>query len=112
MSDQSEKVPKAMAGTFAAVTAITDAFCREHLNDEYAQLIRHAAAAPCRKRPSPLARGTPLSWAAGVTHAVGLVNFLQDPAQTPLPAQALYPGFGVSPSNALTSPRRCAMRST
>ena len=102
MSNQSEKVPKAMAGTFAAVTAITDAFCHEHLHDEYAQLIRFAAAALCRKRPSPLAKGTPLSWAAGITHAVGMVNFLQDPAQTPhLPAQGLYQGFGVSQSNTL-----------
>lgn len=102
MSNQSEKVPKAMADTYAAVTAITDAFCREHLNDAYAQLIRFAAAALCRKRPSPLAKGTPLSWAAGITHAVGMVNFLQDPAQTPhLPAQALYQGFGVSQSNGL-----------
>ena len=57
MSKQSEKVPQAMAETFAAVTAITDAFCREHLNDEYAQLIRVAAAALCRKRPSPSGRG-------------------------------------------------------
>jgi hypothetical protein len=100
MSNQSEKVPQAMAETFAAITAITDAFCRERLNDEYAQLIRFAAAALCRKRPSPLAKGTPLSWAAGITHAVGMVNFLQDPEQSPhLPAQGLYQGFGVSQSN-------------
>jgi len=103
ISNQSEKVPKAMAETYAAVTSITDAVCREHLNEEYAQLIRYAAAALCRKRPSPLAKGTPLSWAAGITHAVGMVNFLQDPAQSPhLPAQALYQAFGVSPSNGQT----------
>lgn len=102
MPNQSEKVPQAMAETFTAVTAITDAFSREHLNDEYAQLIRFAAAALCRKRPSPLAKGAPLSWAAGITHAVGMVNFLQDPEQSPhLPAQGLYQGFGVSQSNTL-----------
>ena len=102
MSNHSEKVPKAMAEGFAAVTAITDAFCREHLNGEYAQLIRFAAAALCRKRPSPLGRGSPLSWAAGITHAVGSANFLFDPSQTPhLSAGELYKAFGVSPSNAL-----------
>ncbi len=107
MSSHSEKVPKAMADTFAAVTAITDAFCREHLNDEYAQLIRFAAAALCRKRPSPLAKGTPLSWAAGITHAVGMVNFLHDPAQSPhMPPQALYQAFGVSQSNALAKSKQ------
>ncbi len=103
MSNQSEKVPQAMAETFAAITAISDDFCRQHLNDEYAQLIRFAAAALCRKRPSPLAKGTPLSWAAGITHALGMVNFLQDPGQSPhLPAQGLHRGFGVSQSNTLT----------
>lgn len=107
MTNHSEKVPKAMADTFAAVTAITDAFSREYLNDEYAQLIRFAAAALCRKRPSPLAKGTPLSWAAGLTHAVGMVNFLHDPAQSPhLPPQALYQTFGVSQSNALAKSKQ------
>jgi hypothetical protein len=102
MSLHSEKVPKAMAETFAALAAITDAFCREHLNNEYAQLIRSAAAALCRKRPSPIARGTPLSWAAGITHAVGSANFLSDPTVTPhLSAADLCKGFGVSQSNAL-----------
>lgn len=102
MQNQSEKVPKALAETFTAITNITDAFCGEHLNDEYAQLIRFAAAALCHKRPSPLTKGTPLSWAAGITHAIGMVNFLQDPSQVPhLPAPALYRAFGVSQSNAL-----------
>ena len=75
MSKHSEKVPNAMAERYAEVTAITDAFCRDHLSEEYAQLIRFAAAALCRKRPSPVAKGTPLSWAAGITHALGSANF-------------------------------------
>jgi hypothetical protein len=103
MSGQSEKVPKAMTDTFGAVTAITDGFCADRLNGEYAQLIRFATAALCRKRPSPLAKGTALSWAAAIAHAVGLANYLYDPAAQPhLPVQELYNGFGVSQSNALT----------
>jgi hypothetical protein len=103
MQSQSEKVPKALSETFTAITSITDRFCRQHLNDEYAQLIRLATAALCRKRPSPLTKGTPLSWAAGITHAVGMVNFLQDPDQVPhMPPQTLYRAFGVSQSNALS----------
>jgi len=103
MQSQSEKVPKALSETFTAITGITDRFCRQHLNDEYAQLIRLATAALCRKRPSPLIKGTPLSWAAGITHAVGTVNFLQDPHQVPhLPPQTLYRAFGVSQGNALS----------
>jgi hypothetical protein len=103
MQSHSEKVPKALSETFTAIVTITDNFCREHLNDEYAQLIRFATAALCRKRPSPLTKGTPLSWAAGITHALGMVNFLQDPDRVPhMPPQALYQGFGVSQSNALS----------
>jgi hypothetical protein len=96
---KTETVPKAMQEKFDRITAITDEFAREHLNDEYAQMIRYATAALCRKRPSPLASGQPKSWACGITHAIGMVNFLYDPAQTPhIPAKDLYAAFGVSVS--------------
>jgi hypothetical protein len=97
MSIHSEKVPKAMAGTFAAVTALTDAFCRERLDEDYAQMMRFVAAALARKRPSPLASGTAGTWAAGIAHAVGAINFLFDSAQSVhITAGALYEAFGVS----------------
>ena len=64
MSIHSEKVPKAMVETFAAVTGLTDAVCRERLDEEYAQMMRFAAAALARKRPSPLPRTqAPLGYA-------------------------------------------------
>jgi hypothetical protein len=53
------------------ITAITDEFCAEHLDDEYAQLCRRLSAKLARKRPSPLARGDRLIWAAGVVHVIG-----------------------------------------
>ena len=34
-----ERIPKAMAEKFAAITALTDAFCAQHLNEEYRRLI-------------------------------------------------------------------------
>jgi len=37
---KSERVPKPMHATFNAIVALTDAFCRAHLNEEYAQLAR------------------------------------------------------------------------
>ncbi|MCP4698301.1 MAG: hypothetical protein GY862_15820 [Gammaproteobacteria bacterium] len=46
----SEKVPKQMQKTFDAITTLTNAFCKKHLNEEYAQLSRQATAALCRKR--------------------------------------------------------------
>ncbi len=51
----STSVPKAMQATYDAVVALTDAFCRDHLNDEYRDLARAMTATLCRKRPSPLA---------------------------------------------------------
>jgi hypothetical protein len=41
----SEQVPKPTQDTFNAIVALTDAFCRAHLDDEYAQLARQATAA-------------------------------------------------------------------
>jgi hypothetical protein len=34
-SPRSSVVPKSMQATYDAVVALTDAFCRDHLNDEY-----------------------------------------------------------------------------
>ncbi len=59
----------------------TDAFCREHLDAEYAALCQKLAGVLSRKRPSPLARGKPESWASGIVRVVGWVNFLGDPSQ-------------------------------
>jgi hypothetical protein len=98
-STQSEKVPKAMQAKFDSITAITEEFAAQHLNDEYATLIRQATAALCRKRPSPLKSGRDRSWACGISHAIGMVNFLFDPSQTPhISATDLYAWFGVGSS--------------
>src|SRR5499427_1132713 len=78
---------------------LTDAFCRAHLDEAYAQLARQATAALCRKRPSPLATGTHKAWACGIVYALGSANFLFDKSQTPtMRAADLCAGFGVSQS--------------
>ena len=53
------------------------------LGSEYADLCRTVVGKLGRKRPSPLTRGDPRIWAAGVVYAVGQLNFLFDPAQSP-----------------------------
>lgn len=94
-----EKVPQAMQSKFAEITALTDAFCQTHLNSEYAELSRKLTAALCRKRPSPLVRGKAKTWACGIVHALGMVNFLYDSSQTPhIKATELYKLFGVGQS--------------
>ena len=98
-SSKSERVPKPMEETFNTIVALTDAFCRAHLDEEYAQLARQATAALCRKRPSPLATGTPKTWACGIVYALGSANFLFDKSQQPtMRASELCAGFGVSQS--------------
>jgi hypothetical protein len=96
----STRVPAALQEKFAAITQATDAFCDLRLNDEYKQMIRLAAAALSRKRPSPLLKGTEAAWAAGLVHAVGMANFLFDATQTPhCKATDIQAHFGVSASN-------------
>src|SRR5208337_1166828 len=48
------------------IVAMTDQFCREQLNEEYAVLCRRLAEKLARKRPSPLLGGKPETWACGI----------------------------------------------
>ena len=47
-----ERIPRALAGKFAAITALTDAFCEQQVNDEYRVLIHRVVGSLPRKRPS------------------------------------------------------------
>src|ERR671933_2916048 len=95
----SQSVPKSMQATYEAITALTDAFCREHLNEDYRELARRMTAALCRKRPSPLASGQPRTWACGILYVLGQVNFLSDRSTPPFMATAdLCARFGVGQS--------------
>jgi hypothetical protein len=64
-----------------AIVGLIDAFCREHLDEEYRALSRKLAGILARKRPSPLTRGKPESWASGIVRVVGWANFLGDLSQ-------------------------------
>lgn len=98
-TSKSEKVPQPMQETYDEIVALTDAFCASHLDEEIAQLARQATAALCRKRPSPLARGSAQTWACGIVYALATVNFLFDKSQTPSTnATELCEAFGVSKS--------------
>ena len=73
---KSVTVPKAQRANYERLTALTDEFCKEHLNEELAELCRYAIAALCRKRPSPLRTGRTETWACAVIYAIGQANFL------------------------------------
>lgn len=91
-----EHVPEEYHRAFIAIVELVDAFCEEYLNEDYHQLCRDMAIKVCQKG-SPVKRGKPAGWASGIVHAVGWVNFLQDPDSEPHMSTAdLAKGFGVS----------------
>ena len=95
----SQQVPKDMQTRFDDITRLTDDFSQAYLNDEYASLCRELTATLCRKRPSPLSQGKTATWACGIIHAVGTVNFLFDTSQTPhVPASQIASYFSLSSS--------------
>jgi hypothetical protein len=78
------------------IAELTDAFCMKHLNEEYRELCEDMIE-ELLDMDMPLERGRPSGWASGIVHAVGFVNFLQDPSQSPYVASVqIAEGFGVS----------------
>ncbi|HWQ66101.1 MAG TPA: DUF6398 domain-containing protein [Methanospirillum sp.] len=71
-------IPKVCRECFTAITDLTDRFCEERLDDEYAEICRTVAAKLARKKGSPILRGKSEVWAAGIIYAVGQMNFLFD----------------------------------
>ena len=74
-------VPATVRPAYDAIVGRTDAFCREHLTEEYEVLCRKLAGVLARKRPSPLPSGKPETWACGIVRTIGWVNFLDDSTQ-------------------------------
>jgi hypothetical protein len=92
-------IPATARPAYEAVVSLTDAFCREHLNEEYEALCRKLAGMLARKRPSPLPSGKPETWACGIVRTIGWVNFLDDPSRRPhLKLTAIDKAFGVAES--------------
>jgi hypothetical protein len=81
------------------VVAMTDSFCKEFLNEEYANLCRKLVTALARKRPSPLLQGRLETWACGIVRTIGWVNYLDDRTQKPhLKLPLIDKAFGVAES--------------
>ena len=98
---KSNRVPRQMQSKFEEIASLSDEFCQEYLNDEYAEIVRKATAALCRKRPSPLTRGRISVWACSIVNAVGYVNFLSDRSNPPyISSSDLCKAFGVGQSTA------------
>jgi hypothetical protein len=78
------------------IVELMDAFCVAHLNNEYQELCRDMMDELCMA-DFPLDKGGPAGWASGIIHAIGWVNFLHDPQQSPhMTSAQVAEGFGVS----------------
>lgn len=75
------KVPEVASKPFHDICTILSDLCTEKLNREYFTLCTEIVAKLARKRPSPLLSGNTKTWAAGIIHALGTVNFLFDKSQ-------------------------------
>jgi len=78
------------------ITELTNDFCRNHLDEDYRELCEDLTWA-VYEEGLPLEKGQPAGWASGIVHAIGFINFLQDPSQSPhMTSAQLADGFGVS----------------
>ena len=87
-----------MAERKAEVVALLDAFCRQHLNDEFAELGQRMTAEVACKEPAALRRSSPKAWAAGIMRVLKGANTLHvkvDPIAQ-LRAPEIDQFFGVS----------------
>lgn len=80
---RSLRIPASLQHDVEDIFKLTDPFCAEHLDAEYAELVRKLVAKLARKRPSPVLRGDLRIWAAAAIYTVGSVNFLFDRTQRP-----------------------------
>jgi hypothetical protein len=99
LSRPSTAVPPDVRPKYEAITALTDAFCNRHLNEEYAEMCRRLTVALARKRPSPLVRGRAEVWACGIVRTIGWANVLDNPKSSPyMKLIDIDPEFGVANS--------------
>lgn len=81
---------------FDKILELTSEFCQKYLNDEYRELCEDLTWA-VYEEGLPIESGKPNSWASGIVHALGWVNFLHDPSQSPhMSSSEIARGFGVS----------------
>jgi hypothetical protein len=95
----STEVPADVRPRYEAITALTDAFCKRYLNEEYAEMCRRLTAKLTRKWPTPVKRGRAEVWACGIVRTIGWANMLDDPKTSPyMKLIHIDPEFGVANS--------------
>jgi hypothetical protein len=78
---------------------LTGDFCREHIDEEYAELCEKLINKMSRKRTVSFLLGKTEIWAAAIIHSIGGINFLFDKNTQPyVGADFICEYFGVSKS--------------
>jgi len=89
----------AIAAKTNQLIELTNAFSDSYLDDDDKQLCEKLIRKMARKRVVPFMSGKPETWAAGVVHALGMINFLFDRSFEPYVSTAdLAAHFGVGQS--------------
>ena len=81
------------------ILALIKDFCKSHLTEGYVEVCERLLESSCGAW-LPLKRGNAQSWAAGLVHAAGMINFLHDPAASGphMKLRDIAQHFGVSPA--------------
>ncbi len=91
-------VPPPLHERFDEMVGVIDQVCDEFLDEAYRGLARVMAVELCQEG-TPATRGKPESWAAGVLHVLGSINFLSDSTFEPVMSLSdLADHCGVSPA--------------
>jgi hypothetical protein len=78
------------------ILELINAFCLNHLDEDYRELCEDLTWTAFEE-DLPFEKGRPVSWASGIVHAIGFINFLQDPSQSPhMTSAQIAEQFGVS----------------
>lgn len=97
--DDLDQIPPALTDRFKLTGNMIKDFCDEHNAIEFGFICLDMLISLCVQFPDKIRRGQPKSWAAGIVHAIGMVNFLSDPETTPfIEPFEIYTGFDVSES--------------
>lgn len=76
-------------------------FCKQYLDEDYGQVAFKMVEKMGRKRTVPFMSGKLEIWAAGIIHAIGMVNFLFDKSFEPYASvHDICEHFGTSQSSA------------
>lgn len=98
-----DMVPQKSLYRFEELYDMLDQFGEKVSGMEFAFACMDLMVSLCVQYPDEICRGNAKGWAAGIVHALGIVNFLNDKSlETHVPVSDMYGFFGASNSTMLS----------